>query len=112
MYNGIRNNDNRGEYMTTKYQMDAQVFKAFADENRLMILELLGSGEKCACKLLDDLHISQSTLSHHMKILCDSGIVEGRKEGKWIHYSLNKLGCESAMKTLYKLSEVSLDKEL
>ena len=60
----------------------ALIFKAFCDENRLQILELLRSGEKCACKLLDDLHISQPTLSHHMKILCDAGIVQGRKEGK------------------------------
>ena len=57
---------------------DAKVFKAFCDENRLQILEMLRSGEKCACVLLENLQISQSTLSHHMKILCDSGIVASR----------------------------------
>lgn len=61
---------------------DAKVFKAFDDINRLQILEMLRESEKCACVLLEDLQISQSTLSHHMKILCDSGIVTGRKEGK------------------------------
>ena len=72
--------------------MDAQktalLFKAFCDENRLQILELLRGGEKCACRLLEELSISQPTLSHHMKILCDSGIVVGRKEGKWMHYAI------------------------
>ena len=57
----------------------AAVFKAFCDENRIRILRLMLSGEKCACKLLEELSISQPTLSHHMKILCDSGVVVGRK---------------------------------
>ena len=59
--------------------------KALADENRLRILLLLRGEEKCACKLLEELNVTQPTLSHHMKILCDSGIVEGRKDGKWMH---------------------------
>ena len=66
----------------------AAIFKALGDENRIRILKLLHGGEKCACKLLDELNIGQSTLSHHMKILCDAGIVTGRKEGKWMHYSI------------------------
>ncbi len=78
----------------------AKVFKAFCDVNRLMILELLQSGEKCACKLLEELNIGQSTLSHHMKILCDAEIVIGRKEGKWTHYSINPEGVEKAKQLL------------
>ena len=66
----------------------ALVFKALSDENRIRILKLLRGGEKCACKLLEELSISQPTLSHHMKILCDSGLVTGRREGKWMHYSI------------------------
>ena len=64
------------------------IFKALSDENRIRILKMLRSGEKCACKLLEELNIGQPTLSHHMKILCDAGIVTGRKEGKWTHYSI------------------------
>ena len=71
----------------------AVIFKALGDENRIRILKLLHGGEKCACKLLEELNIGQSTLSHHMKILCDAGIVTGRKEGKWMHYSIC---CEGA----------------
>lgn len=89
-----------------KYEKDAKIFKAFCDENRLMILELLQTGEKCACKLLEDLNISQSTLSHHMKILCDSGVVSARKDGKWIHYSISLEGSEYAKELLDKITKV------
>ena len=66
----------------------AAIFKAFCDENRIRIIKLLRSGEKCACKLLEEINVTQPTLSHHMKILCDAEIVVGRKEGKWTHYSI------------------------
>jgi len=54
-----------------------------------MIVDMLSCGELCACKILEKFKITQPTLSHHMKILCDSGLVSGRKDGKWMHYSLN-----------------------
>lgn len=90
----------------SEYEKNAKVFKAFCDENRLMILELLQSGEKCACRLLEDLNISQSTLSHHMKILCDSGVVSARKEGKWTHYSICLEGSAYARELLGKITEL------
>jgi ArsR family transcriptional regulator len=88
------------------YEETSLLFKAFCDPNRLMILENLKSGEKCACKLLEDLDIVQSTLSHHMKILCESGVVIARKEGKWMHYSINKNGIENARGSLLELETV------
>ena len=78
----------------------AMMFKAFCDENRLQILELLRDGEKCACRLLEEMQITQPTLSHHMKILCDSGVVVGRKEGKWMHYSISENGLAEIKKCL------------
>ena len=84
-----------------------RVFRAFSDENRLRVLELLRGGEKCACILLEDLNISQSTLSHHMKILCESGIVKSRPVGKWSYYSINDAGCAYAGELLTKLTERS-----
>lgn len=90
----------------SEYEKNARVFKAFCDENRLMILELLQTGEKCACKLLEDLKIGQSTLSHHMKILCDSGVVNARKEGKWTHYSISEEGSAYAKELLDKITEL------
>ena len=84
----------------------ALVFKAFCDENRIRILKLLASGEKCACRLLEELDISQPTLSHHMKILCDSGVVVGRKEGTWMHYSISPEGSQTAADYLRALTSV------
>jgi len=94
--------------MENNFKKDAKVFKAFCDENRLQILSLLQSGEKCACKILDELNIGQSTLSHHMKILCDSGIVESRRDGKWIHYSISKEGCDYAKKLLDQITSIHI----
>ena len=69
---------------------DAGVFKALADENRLAIVRMVGKcGEVCACDLLSGLKISQPTLSHHMKVLCDCGLVRCRREGRWCHYSID-----------------------
>lgn len=94
--------------MDNIHKENAKVFKAFSDENRLMVLELLRNGEKCACILLEDLDIGQSTLSHHMKILCESGIVCSRKEGKWTYYSLSEKGCKYAKNLLNDLTTVSV----
>ena len=74
--------------MHGQYGKIAEAFKALADENRIHILKMLSTGEKCACQLLEELNISQPTLSHHMKILCDAGIVASRKEGKWMYYGI------------------------
>ena len=84
----------------------AKVFKAFCDESRIEILKELSDSEKCSCKLLEKLEIGQSTLSHHMKILCDSGIVIGRKEGKWTHYSINPEGIKIAKDLLKNITKM------
>jgi len=67
--------------MALSYQDQAKVFKALCDPKRIAILQLLRSGEKCACVLLDSLELPQSGLSYHMKILCESGLVSSRPEG-------------------------------
>lgn len=66
----------------------ALICKALGDSNRLRVVKMLSDGEKCACELLEAFEITQPTLSHHMKILCECGLVEVRKDGKWSHYSL------------------------
>ena len=73
-----------------KFSNDVKLFKALSDENRLKVLEILKDGEKCGSDLLSDLEISQPTLSHHMKILCDSTIVNYRKDGKQMIYTINE----------------------
>lgn len=90
--------------MDSFYEKDAKVFKALCDPRRLAILERLRSGERCACVLQEEVDIGQSGLSYHMKILCESGIVESRQEGKWTHYRLSDVGCESAIMLLRRLT--------
>ena len=72
-----------------RYAAIANVFKALSDPNRLMIVDMLSCGELCACRILERFHITQPTLSHHMKTLCDCGLVLWRKEGRWMYYSLD-----------------------
>ena len=93
--------------MDNRHLDNARIFKAFCDENRLMILEMLQSGEKCACELLEQLEISQPTLSHHMKIFCESGIVSPRKDGKWTYYSISESGGDYALELLKRLVTVA-----
>ena len=81
----------------------AHTFKALGDENRIRILKLLRGGEKCACELVEAMEISQPTLSHHMKILVDAGLVSSRKEGKWTHYTIN---CDGVCQVRRMLMEV------
>lgn len=73
----------------------ATLCKALGDENRVKIIQLLTKGELCACHILEAFNITQPTLSHHMKILSECNLVNGRKDGKWMHYSINyKTFCE------------------
>lgn len=66
------------------------ILKALSDANRLQIVDMLSCGELCACRLLEHFRITQPTLSHHMKVLTDCGLVTARKDGVWMHYSLNR----------------------
>ena len=93
--------------MATVYEERAKVFKALCDERRQRILELLHSGEKCACVLIDEMDMPQSSLSYHMKILCDSGIVTSREEGKWTHYRISRQGSENAIELLKEITAVT-----
>lgn len=67
---------------------ETRVFKAFADTNRLKILKLLKEGELCACELTIALSNSQSTVSHHLSVLKNAGLIKERKEGKWSYFRL------------------------
>jgi ArsR family transcriptional regulator len=90
--------------MEATYEEQAKVFKALCDEKRLQILELLRGGEKCACILVEQLDMAQSSLSYHMKILCESGIVDSRQDGKWTHYKISEKGSSFAVELLKTLT--------
>lgn len=95
--------------MNTIYQENAKILKAFCDASRLKILDMLKDGEKCACKLLEEMQITQPTLSHHMKYLNDSGIIHSRKEGKWMYYSINEHGLKKAQEILHSFASAIRD---
>lgn len=76
--------------LDTDYKRYALMMKALGDESRLKIFGMLVNGELCACKVLEEFDITQPTLSYHMKILCDSGLVNGRRDGIWMKYTINK----------------------
>lgn len=66
-----------------------KIFKALGDANRLIIMDLLKGAELSAGRILRQVKMGQSTLSHHMKILCDCGIVTSRKDSRWVYYSID-----------------------
>ena len=67
----------------------ALICKALGDATRVKIFDLLKSGKKCACKLLEEFNCTQPTLSYHMKQLVDCGIVISEKDGKWCYYRID-----------------------
>lgn len=95
--------------MEDVYEERARVFKALCDPRRQQILEILKSGETCTCILTEKIGIPQSSLSYHMKILCESGIVVGREDGKWTHYRICKSGSRYAMDLLHEVLSDSKD---
>jgi len=78
---------NYGEY--------AAFMKALSDETRVQIFDMLSIEELCACDILEQFQITQPTLSYHMKTLCESGLVNCRRDGVWMKYSINKNGLDS-----------------
>ena len=89
--------------METDYTEFAKIFKILSDPKRLKIIDMLSGGELCACKILEEFNITQPTLSHDMKLMCEVGIVSARKEGKWMQYSLNLEKLNEVYKSFGKL---------
>ncbi|MDA3731006.1 metalloregulator ArsR/SmtB family transcription factor [Niameybacter massiliensis] len=75
--------------MRYTYSEYVSIFKALADETRLKIIQMLLDGELCACDILEAFNITQPTLSYHMKILTECGLVRGVKDGSWMKYTVN-----------------------
>ncbi|WP_291582694.1 ArsR/SmtB family transcription factor [Clostridium sp. UBA6640] len=89
--------------MSLNYEENSKIMKAVSDPNRLKIIDILSCGERCACDILEYFNFTQPTLSHHMKVLIDCGIVDSRKEGIWNYYSLNRSNCNKLVLFLMNL---------
>lgn len=83
----------------------AKMLRAMSDPKRLRIVDMLSCGELCACKILEEFHITQPTLSHDMKVLSEAGIVKQSREGKNIYYSLNHEELNQMYRTLGHMFE-------
>lgn len=94
-----------GGEMGRDYNTHALYMKALSDETRIKIYEMLSQGELCACNILEEFDITQPTLSYHMKILSDSGLVISRKDGVWMKYSLNRAQLEKIREFFNQISE-------
>lgn len=80
--------------LTKDYKKYALYLKALGEETRVKIFHMLSDGELCACTILEEFHITQPTLSYHMKILSNSGLINSRKDGIWMRYSINREALE------------------
>ncbi len=73
-----------------------EMFKALGDPTRLQIVRMLSEqGDMCVCHIVETLKLGQPAISHHMSVLKNSGLVNSRREGQWIHYSLNREAIKS-----------------
>ena len=91
--------------MEQVYIDTAKMLRAMSDPKRLRIVDMLSCGELCGCKILEEFHITQPTLSHDMKVLSEAGIVKQEREGKNIYYSLNNEALASMHQTLGRMFE-------
>ncbi|WP_298202578.1 metalloregulator ArsR/SmtB family transcription factor [Desulfosporosinus sp.] len=91
----------------------ADFFKALSDETRLRILEIIAQEESCNCQLMERLNISQSMVSHHIKILKQAGIIDERRNGKWTYYTINIENTEAYLVSLCtKLTNKDIEKHI
>jgi len=91
------------------YEKIAEKLKILGDPTRIKILEILSCGECCACEIQEHFTLSQPTLSHHLNALVEGGFVTARKEGKWVHYTLETSPFAQFEKLFQRLLEAQAD---
>ena len=84
----------------TDLSATARHFQALSDTTRLQIIGMLGDGEHCVCDLMAELDAAQSRLSFHLKVLKDAGLVDDRRDGRWVYYSLRRDALEQLAEIL------------
>jgi|SRR6476469_4138028 len=97
----------RSKSATAQRENTATWFHALSDETRLEIVSMLIGGERCVCELTDALDVAQSRLSFHLRVLKEAGLVLDRKDGRWVHYSLNRGRIEEMEALLHAMKPTS-----
>jgi ArsR family transcriptional regulator, arsenate/arsenite/antimonite-responsive transcriptional repressor len=87
------------------------VTKALADENRVRILGALRAGELCVCQIIELLDLAPSTTSKHLALLKHARLVEGRKDGRWMHYRLAEADAPKVVRDALRWVDEALSKE-
>ena len=90
--------------MDDKYEVNSRIFKALSDVNRLKIIDLLSYEEKCGCKILEHFNFTQPTLSHHMKVLIECGLVEARN-----YYKISNESAKELIKFIKSITNKDMD---
>lgn len=92
--------------LNKNYREYALFMKALSDETRFKIFDMLSKRDLCACKILEELDITQPTLSYHMKIMSESGLVDSMRDGIWMKYSINRGKLQAISEMFNSLSEI------
>ena len=88
---------------TFKSQQFSKLLKALSGDISLNIISYLASGEKCVCNIYEYFKLPQNLVSHHLRILRESGLIKDRKDGKWVYYSLNEQNIEKVTHFLQEI---------
>ncbi len=89
--------------LTDEAEQTARVFKALGDPTRLRLLSIIansGSSEACVCDLTEPIGLSQGTISHHMKVLVEAGLVTREQRGKWAYYAVSRAALRAVSNAL------------
>ncbi|MEC9484931.1 MAG: metalloregulator ArsR/SmtB family transcription factor [Candidatus Izemoplasma sp.] len=87
----------------------AKQFKVLSDPTRLEIIELLLKGETCGCTLIDNVDVSQPTLSYHLKMITEAGLATAERDGNWIKHYINKDALNTIIRFLEDLRDVEAE---
>ena len=85
----------------------SSAFHALSDPTRLELINRLAGGEQCVCELTDALKTGQSRLSFHLKVLKDAGLIQDRREGRWMYYALNEAALEELEDLIHTLKKAA-----
>ena len=109
----IRQGESVHQSVTDRTSSLETLFQALGDRTRLRLLNLMSCGQLCVCYFVNILNVPQPKISRHLAYLRRAGLVEARRDGKWMHYRLTRPRDESAARVVEQvLAELAEDREM